>query len=128
MAPPINKAKFSWQMLIRDWPASTKKQLKPDLAPLLEKWGTMQVEYNKKLAELMALDLLVCVDTLSAHLAGALGVPTWLLLPLRADWRWMENREDTPWYPTMRLFRQNGCGDWSPVIARVARELRRRFN
>jgi hypothetical protein len=79
-------------------------------------------------AELMALDLLVCVDTLSAHLAGALGVPTWLLLPLRADWRWMENREDTPWYPTMRLFRQNGCGDWSPVIARVARELRRRFN
>ena len=79
-------------------------------------------------AELSALDLFVCVDTLSAHLAGALGVPTWLLLPLRADWRWMEKREDTPWYPTMRLFRQTRVGDWESVIARVARELRQRFS
>lgn len=79
-------------------------------------------------AELSSLDLLVCVDTLSAHLAGALGVPTWLLLPAQADWRWMEGREDTPWYPTMRLFRQSRAGDWESVIARVARELRQRFN
>jgi len=64
----------------------------------------------------------------SAHLAGALGVPTWVLLPLQADWRWMEEREDTPWYPTMRLFRQSRDGDWESVIARVARELRRRFS
>lgn len=78
-------------------------------------------------AELLSLDLLICVDTLSAHLAGALGVPTWLLLPKPADWRWMENREDTPWYPTMRLFRQSRSGDWESVIVRVARELRRRF-
>jgi hypothetical protein len=79
-------------------------------------------------AELLSLDLLVCVDTLSAHLAGALGVPTWLLLPMQADWRWMEEREDTPWYPTMRLFRQRRDGDWESVIARVAGELRRRFS
>ena len=79
-------------------------------------------------AELSGLDLLVCVDTLSAHLAGALGVPTWVLLPLQADWRWVEEREDTPWYPTMRLFRQSRDGDWESVIARVARELRRRFS
>ncbi len=79
-------------------------------------------------AELLSLDLLICVDTLSAHLAGALGVPTWLLLPMQADWRWMENREDTPWYPTMRLFRQNRHGDWQSVIARVAQELGRRFS
>jgi hypothetical protein len=78
-------------------------------------------------AELSGLDLLVCVDTLSAHLAGALGVPTWLLLPMQADWRWMENREDTPWYPTMRLFRQSRAGDWESVIARVALELSRQF-
>jgi hypothetical protein len=78
--------------------------------------------------ELSCLDLLVCVDTLSAHLAGALGVPTWLLLPMQADWRWMEERDDTPWYPTMRLFRQSRPGDWESVIARVARELRRRFS
>jgi hypothetical protein len=79
-------------------------------------------------AELLSLDLLICVDTLSAHLAGALGVPTWLLLPMQADWRWMENREDTPWYPTMRLFRQNRHGDWQSVITRVAQELGRRFS
>jgi hypothetical protein len=74
-------------------------------------------------AELRSLDLLITVDTLSAHLAGALGVRTWTLLPSPADWRWMEDREDTPWYPTMRLFRQETPGDWEPVIARVAREL-----
>jgi len=74
---------------------------------------------------LCALDLLICVDTLSAHLAGALAVPTWMLLPLDADWRWMEGRDDTPWYPTMRLFRQATAGDWVSVIARVAYALRR---
>jgi hypothetical protein len=79
-------------------------------------------------AELLALDLLISVDTLSAHLAGALGVPTWTLLPAQADWRWMEDREDTPWYPTMRLFRQNRAGDWESVITRVARELTRQFS
>jgi len=76
-------------------------------------------------AELLSLDLLVCVDTFSAHLAGALGVPTWTLLPVQADWRWMDGREDTPWYPTMRLFRQGQAGDWESVIARVAQELKR---
>ena len=79
-------------------------------------------------AELLCLDLLICVDTLSAHLAGALGVTTWLLLPLPADWRWMVKREDTPWYPTMRLFRQSRAGDWQSVIARIAVELRRHFS
>jgi hypothetical protein len=74
-------------------------------------------------AELKRLDLLVCVDTLSAHLAGALGVRTWTLLPSQADWRWMEDRPDTPWYPTMRLFRQRSPGDWESLLARVAQEL-----
>lgn len=79
-------------------------------------------------AELRALDLLICVDTLSAHLAGALGVKTWTLLPRDADWRWMEDREDTPWYPTMRLFRQSPAGDWESVLARVGAELIRELS
>jgi hypothetical protein len=83
---------------------------------------------REEAAELCALDLLICVDTLSAHLAGALGVRTWTLLPADADWRWMAGREDTPWYPTMRLFRQDRAGDWQSVIARVASELARQFN
>jgi Tfp pilus assembly protein PilF/ADP-heptose:LPS heptosyltransferase len=70
-------------------------------------------------AALSNCDLLISVDTSVAHLAGALGRPCWLLLPLAADWRWMHDREDTPWYPQMRLFRQQQAGDWAEVIARV---------
>jgi hypothetical protein len=71
-----------------------------------------------------ALDLVVTVDSMPAHLAGALGVPVWTLLHADADWRWMEGREDSPWYPTMRLLRQRAAGEWAPVIARVAARLR----
>jgi hypothetical protein len=66
-----------------------------------------------------AMDLLVTIDSMPAHLGGALGVPTWTLLPADADWRWMEGRDDTPWYPGMRLFRQPREGDWTPVIDQV---------
>jgi hypothetical protein len=71
-----------------------------------------------------ALDLVVTVDSMPAHLAGALGVPVWTLLHAEADWRWMEGREDSPWYPTMRLLRQRAAGEWAPMIARVADGLR----
>ena len=63
-----------------------------------------------------ALDLVISVDTMTAHLAGALGVNTWTLLPTDADWRWMRDRSDSPWYPTMRLFRQPAPGRWDLVI------------
>jgi hypothetical protein len=72
-----------------------------------------------------ALDLIVSVDTMTAHLAGALGRPTWTLLPYDADWRWMRDRHDTPWYPTMRLFRQQRDGCWDTVIDRIASDLHR---
>lgn len=72
-----------------------------------------------------ALDLVVTIDSFPAHLAGALGVPVWTLLPHDADWRWMAGRENSPWYPTMRLFRQPRPGDWGAVVARVAGELER---
>ena len=63
-----------------------------------------------------ALDLVISVDTMTAHLSGALGRHTWMLLPFKADWRWMNDREDSPWYPTMRLLRQKREGDWDGVI------------
>jgi tetratricopeptide (TPR) repeat protein len=72
-----------------------------------------------------AMDLVVTVDTSIAHLAGALGKPVWILLPVAPDWRWMLNREDNPWYPTARLFRQATPGDWDEVIERVTAELSR---
>ncbi len=67
-------------------------------------------------ALILNLDLVITVDTMTAHLAGALGCPVWILLPARADWRWMLDRCDTPWYPTARLFRQKIEGDWRPII------------
>ena len=70
-----------------------------------------------------ALDLVITVDTMLAHLAGALAVPTWLLLPAEADWRWMAERQDSPWYPTLRLFRQPAPGDWSSVLQAVTDAL-----
>jgi len=69
------------------------------------------------------LDLVISVDTAVAHLAGALGKPVWILLPHPAEWRWLEGREDTPWYPTARLFRQRKSGDWDDVVARVKAKL-----
>jgi tetratricopeptide (TPR) repeat protein len=66
------------------------------------------------------LDLVISVDTAVAHLAGAMAKPTWLLLPFAAEWRWMLDRVDSPWYPTMRLFRQERWGDWAGVMHRVA--------
>jgi tetratricopeptide (TPR) repeat protein len=69
------------------------------------------------------LDLVISVDTAVAHLAGAMGIPVWLLLPVGNDWRWQLNRDDTRWYPTMRLFRQQAYGAWRPVVARVGEAL-----
>jgi hypothetical protein len=65
------------------------------------------------------LDLVVTVDSAPAHLAGALGIPVWVLLPFSPGWRWLLDREDSPWYPTMRLFRQSAPGDWDGVFERV---------
>lgn len=70
-----------------------------------------------------SLDVLISVDSMPAHLAGALGVPVWNLLHAEADWRWMVNRNDSPWYPTMRLFRQQEQGRWQPVIENVKDDL-----
>jgi Tfp pilus assembly protein PilF len=74
-------------------------------------------------ALMQQLDLVITSDTSVAHLAGALGVPVWVVLPIVSDWRWLLEREDTPWYPSMRLFRQQRWGDWSPVFDRVLAAL-----
>jgi tetratricopeptide (TPR) repeat protein len=72
---------------------------------------------------IMNLDLVIAVDTAIVHLAGALGKPVWVMLPFSPDWRWLLRRDDSPWYPTARLYRQPTPGDWNDVIARVAADL-----
>jgi ADP-heptose:LPS heptosyltransferase len=67
----------------------------------------------------------IAVDTAIVHLAGAIGKPVWTLLPFIPDWRWMLERNDSPWYPSMRLFRPPRAGDWESVFIEVSRELAR---
>ena len=83
------------------------------------------VDFAETAAVVANLDLIITVDTALAHLAGAMSKPTWILLPFSPDWRWLLDREDSPWYPTARLFRQSQIDDWPNVIARVAAELGR---
>jgi tetratricopeptide (TPR) repeat protein/glycosyltransferase involved in cell wall biosynthesis len=95
-------------------PAERIVDLGPDLA-----------DFADTAAAITCLDLVITVDTAVAHLAGALAKPVWTLIPFAPDWRWLLDRDDSPWYPTMRLYRQPGRGDWASVIARVAEALRR---
>jgi hypothetical protein len=92
-----------------------------DLAPHLR-------DFADTAAAMSALDLIITVDSAAAHLAGALGRPCWVLLPFSADWRWLLERGDSPWYPTMRLFRQPRCGEWPPVITALIDQLACRFD
>jgi len=80
-------------------------------------------DFTDTAAVIANLDLIVSVDTAVLHLAGAMGRPAWAILPFSPDWRWMLDRPDSPWYPTMRLFRQKSYGDWDDVFQRVSQEL-----
>lgn len=89
-----------------------------DLAPVLH-------DFSETVAVIMNLDLVISVDTSVAHLAGALGKPVWVLLPYAPDWRWLLKRDDSPWYPSARLFRQETSGNWEDVLLRVRDRLER---
>jgi hypothetical protein len=85
-------------------------------------------DFTDTAAFLDCLDLVITVDTAVAHLAGAMGKAAWVLLPFSPDWRWLLAREDSPWYPTMRLFRQRSLGDWSAPIGQLVEALRARIS
>jgi len=87
--------------------------------PLIVDAGKEIKDFSDTAGLLDQLDLMITVDTSVAHLAGALGKPVWLLLPFTPDWRWMLDREDSPWYPQMRIFRQDTAGDWESVFKKV---------
>lgn len=91
-------------------------------APLIN-LGAEIADYDDTMAILANLDLLVTVDTSVAHLAGAMGRPVWIMLPRAPDWRWLLDREDTPWYPTVRLFRQTTVRRWDDVFQRIVAAL-----
>ena len=104
---------FSFQLGTRDLPPLPNLI---SLAPLLS-------DFSDTAYALSGMDLVITVDTALAHLAGALGIPTLLLLAFQPDWRWMLDREDSPWYPSLRLYRQTTRGDWDTVLARLVDDL-----
>jgi ADP-heptose:LPS heptosyltransferase len=107
---------------------SLQKDPRPDEKALLEQTEIVDVtsdltDFAETAALIHCLDLVVSVDTSVAHLAGALGRPTWILLPWTPDYRWQLGRDDSPWYPTVRLFRQDETRDYASVIDKVRAEL-----
>jgi Tfp pilus assembly protein PilF len=89
----------------------------------LTDWSAELTDFSQTLAMLAEIDLVVTIDSAVAHLAGASGRPVWVMMPTPADWRWMHGRPDSPWYPTMRLFRQNRPGNWGQVLGDIVGAL-----
>ena len=102
--------------------AAAEAKSPPEGMDLLDA-GPELKDFGDTAALVAALDLVIAVDTSVVHLAGALGKPVWVLLPFAPDWRWLLNRDDSPWYPTMRLFRQQRRMEWEPVVASIREEL-----
>jgi tetratricopeptide (TPR) repeat protein len=121
LIPLLRTPGIDWLSLQKGPPAGQLAKLPGSIAV----WDA--ASQDRDLAETAALvstlDLVVTTDTCIAHLAGAMAKPVWILLPHLADWRWMQNSETTPWYPTARLFRQTTPGDWTSVLKRVIAEL-----
>jgi tetratricopeptide (TPR) repeat protein len=107
---------------------SVQREVDAAAQAILHRHGVVELgqdfeSFSDAAAVLAQLDLLISVDTAVAHLAGAIGKPVALLLPIPAEWRWLSDRADSPWYPTMRLFRQTVSGDWDAPLARLHKEL-----
>ncbi|MEP6885357.1 MAG: tetratricopeptide repeat-containing glycosyltransferase family protein [Gammaproteobacteria bacterium] len=98
-----------------------------DSSPLISSIADDELDFVSTAALCECMDVVVSVDTSLAHLSGALGRPTWILLPFTPDWRWLQDRDDSPWYPSAKLYRQKAAGEWNEVFARVAADLREKF-
>jgi tetratricopeptide (TPR) repeat protein len=124
LAPLFARPDIRWVSLQYGDPDELEKQAAVAGADILIDRSVDQFsDVDRFAAQIAAMDMVVTIDNSTAHLAGALGVPTWVLLPFAPDWRWQQAREDSPWYPTLRLFRQPKRGDWQSVVQRVQREL-----
>jgi hypothetical protein len=124
LQPLLALREFHFVALQKEVPAEDLPLLQD--APMTTFLGERQVDLADAAAMIALVDLVITIDTSIANLAGAMGKPTWVLLPFSGDWRWMVGREDSPWYPTARLFRQPAPGDWDSVVARVVQALRDR--
>lgn len=119
-APLFTRPDIQWVSLQYGDPTELQRQAAASASPLVIDRAINQLsDLDLFAAQIAAMDLVVTIDNSTAHLSGALGIATWVLLPFAADWRWLQDREDSPWYPTLRLFRQPKLGEWRPVIQKV---------
>ena len=118
---PIISEKAEWHVLQKDIRGRDREALS-ELA-LIKNHSELLDDFADTAALISQMDLVISIDTSVAHLTGALGKPLWLLLPFHPDFRWLRDRDDSPWYPTAKLFRQTTDGDWNAVVARVSSEL-----
>ena len=122
---PLSAIKHARFFSLQKGPSASQSRRPPAGMELIDYSEDLH-DFTDTAAMIANLDLILTVDTSIAHLAGALARPAWVLLPRSPDWRWMLDREDSPWYPTLRLFRQKTRGDWNEVMERVKRELGKR--
>ncbi len=121
LLPLLRMRDVEWMSLQKGEAAEQLKKLSADVRVV--DGSSREADLAETAALMATLDLVITTDTSVAHLAGALGKPVWILLSKPGDWRWMEERETTPWYPTARLFRQAKTGDWVGVMEQVRAEL-----
>ena len=118
---PLFGIDVEFHSLQKDIPARDRQAV--DLCAPLKRWGDELTDFSDSAALALAMDLVISVDTSAAHLSGALGQRTWIALAWRADYRYLLDRDDSPWYSSARLFRQASPGDWDGVVARLRAEL-----
>jgi tetratricopeptide (TPR) repeat protein len=121
---PLAEVPDAWFCSLQKGPAARQAAAPPPGLQIAD-WTSELSDFAETAALVANLDLVIACDTAVAHLAGAMGKPVWLILPHVADWRWMVKREDSPWYPTMRIFRQAKAGDWTGVFEEVAKALKK---
>lgn len=121
LLPLLRTPGFHWLALQKGEAAAQLADLPEDV--LVEDGSSQEKDLAEAAALIATLDCVVTTDTCIAHLAGAMNKPLWIMLPWQSDWRWMQERETTPWYPSARLIRQKQKGDWNEVLTRVTAEL-----
>ena len=121
LAPLLQRTDIACHVVQRDIQDADRQAMAS--FPALADHGTALTDFAETAALIASMDLIVTVDTAVAHLAGALNIPAWVMLAHSADWRWMQDRDDSPWYPSLRLFRQKRRGDWHGVIEQVSANL-----
>jgi tetratricopeptide (TPR) repeat protein len=123
---PLGRVPGTWFCSLQKGPAASEAVERPAGLAITD-WTAELQDFADTAALIANLDLVICSDTAVAHLAGAMGKPVWLLLSFVPDWRWLLDRDDSPWYPTMRLFRQEKLGDWECPVKQIVRDLRKQF-